>query len=56
MRVGDQVILDAQRKFFDMLRRQNINVEFAEATSAPAVFSTINGLIGEGKLTGLNRP
>ncbi len=22
MRVGDQVILDAQRKFFDMLRRQ----------------------------------
>ncbi|ELN83507.1 type III restriction-modification system StyLTI enzyme res [Salmonella enterica subsp. enterica serovar Enteritidis str. 22558] len=48
MRVGDQVILDAQRKFFDMLRRQNINVEFAEATSAPAVFSTINGLI-EGK-------
>ncbi|EBP4365148.1 type III restriction-modification system endonuclease [Salmonella enterica] len=49
MRVGDQVILDAQRKFFDMLRRQNINVEFAEATSAPAVFSTINGLI-EGKV------
>lgn len=49
MCVGNQIILDAQRKFFYILRRQNINVEFAEETSAPAVFSTINVLI-EGKV------
>ncbi len=48
MRVGDQVILDAQRKFFDMLRRQNINVGLRKRQRA-GDFSTINGLLIEGK-------
>ncbi len=49
MRVGDQVILDAQRKFFDMLRRQNINVgSLRKRPARRRYFSTINGLI-EGK-------
>ncbi len=48
MRVGDQAIVEVQRKFFDMLKQQALNVEFAEATSAQAVYEKINGLI-EGK-------
>jgi type III restriction enzyme len=48
MRVGDQTIVEVQRKFFDMLRSQAVNVEFAEATNVQAVYSKINALI-EGK-------
>ena len=45
MRVGDRVILEAQRKFFEMLRNNAVNVEFAEATTAQAVYEKINTLI-----------
>jgi type III restriction enzyme len=47
MRVGDQAIVEVQRKFFEMLKEQAVNVEFAEATSAQAVYEKINGLMGE---------
>lgn len=41
MRVDDTAIIDIQRKFFDMLRSQDINVEFEEATRAEDVFTKI---------------
>ena len=47
MRVGDQALVDMQRKFFAMLKHEAVNVEFAEATSAQAVYEKINGLMGE---------
>ena len=46
MRVGDQALVDMQRKFFAMLKHEAVNVEFAEATSAQAVYEKINGLMG----------
>lgn len=45
MRVGDQTIVEVQRKFFGMLRTQDVNVEFEEATNAQTVYSKINSLI-----------
>lgn len=47
MRVGDAVIADAQRTFFEMLREQAINVEFEVATNAQAVFDKIERLTGK---------
>lgn len=41
MRIGDKTIVEIQRKFFDMLRSRNINVEFEEATNANEVFTKI---------------
>ncbi|WP_437887431.1 type III restriction-modification system endonuclease [Phytobacter sp. V91] len=48
MRVNDQAIVEAQRRFFDTLKHLAINVEFTEATSAQAVYAKINALM-EGK-------
>lgn len=45
MRIGDQSIVEVQRKFFEMLHSQAVNVEFAEATNALAVYAKINALI-----------
>lgn len=45
MRIGDQQIIDIQRKFFETLQENNI--EFEEATSAEQVYSAIRKLSGE---------
>lgn len=48
MRIDDQAIVEVQRKFFDKLRSQSVNVEFEEVTNAQAVYTKINALIEGG--------
>lgn len=45
MRIGDQQIINIQKKFFEMLKEHNI--EFEEATSARQVYSAIRNLAEE---------